>query len=132
MSLGSKLADTVERARAANVALEKMWDARAREKAERLREKDSGLIEKLRTQITHNIEDGLIPAVKVSSYEEQEKLRQWGRGNGENLDLFESFQAWAAENEIALNFREDHDGGGMSSWITVIVTPAEPSVSPEI
>lgn len=130
MSLGKKLAATLETARAMNIRAEALADAKRREEIERVRVGRAVVIENIRDTVTGKIEAGLVPTVRVKDYDKQRWLRDCQAGKAGDIDLFEGLQSWAAENDIGLVFAEDHDGVGMESWITVRVKPIEPDSAP--
>lgn len=130
MSLGKKLAATLETARAMNIRAEALADAKRREEIERVRVGRAVVIENIRETVTGKIEAGLVPTVRVKDYDKQRWLRDCQAGKAGDIDLFEGLQSWAAENDIGLVFAEDHDGVGMESWITVKVNPIEPDSAP--
>lgn len=130
MSLGKKLAATLETARAMNIRAEALADAKRREEIERVRVGRAVVIENIRDTVTGKIEAGLVPTVRVKDYDKQRWLRDCQAGKAGDIDLFEGLQSWAAENDIGLVFAEDHDGVGMESWITVKVNPIEPDSAP--
>lgn len=130
MSLGKKLAATLETARAMNIRAEALADAKRREEIERVRVGRAVVIENIRETVTGKIEAGLVPTVRVKDYDKQRWLRDCQAGKAGDIDLFEGLQSWAAENDIGLVFADDHDGVGMESWITVKVNPIEPDSAP--
>lgn len=130
MSLGKKLAATLETARAMNIRAEALADAKRREEIERARMGRLLVIENIRETVTGKIEAGLVPTVRVKDYDKQRWLRDCQAGKAIDIDLFHGLQAWAAENDIGLVFADDHDGVGMESWITVRVNPIEPDSAP--
>lgn len=131
MSLGKKLAATIETARVAKVRAEDLADAKRRAEIEKVRAARMLMVENIRETVTGKIEAGLVPTVRIKDYDKQRWLRDCQAGKGGDMDLFEGLQAWAAENEIGLIFSEDHDGVGMESWITVRVRPVEPEIATE-
>ncbi|WP_411839769.1 hypothetical protein [Paracoccus sp. ME4] len=130
MSLGKKLAVTLEAARVAKVRAEDLADAKRREEIERVRVGRAVVIENIRETVTGKIEAGLVPTMRIKDYDKQRWLRECQAGKAGDIDLFEGLQAWAASNDIGLVFAEDHDGVGMESWITVKVVPVEPDSAP--
>ncbi|MFG6082214.1 hypothetical protein ACEUZ9_002858 [Paracoccus litorisediminis] len=130
MTLGKKLAQTLEEARLTGIRADELRNAQQLEKIRKQREEHAGLIDTIKGEVTLAVEKGLVPKVQVRNYDRQGWLRSWQKGKGANQDLFDGLLAWAAENEIRLIFNEDHDGIGMESWITVRVEPVEPDMSP--
>lgn len=130
MSLGKKLAATIAKAEAEKIRAEDLADAKRREAMEKRRAARQALVDDIKETVIAKIPEGLIPSIRVTNYENQRWLRECQKGKAECIDIFERLQNWATENEIGLTFKEDHDGAGIESWITVKVIPIEPDVTP--
>ena len=121
--LGGMLAANMARATAENLRRDQARDRARREREGKDRKRAENLIEGAKSSIIEGVEAGLIPRFKVSDYGDQKWVRAAQKGQAENIDVWNGFEAWACDNGLKIIAREEHDGVGMHSWITLAVEP---------
>lgn len=123
MNLGQSLKNTLDTLSAQNLRESEARDAEALRKIKRERQKLEKLVEKIRQHIETKIKEGAVPSKKVDDYSDQSWIRSAAKGDAKHNDIWNEFTAWLGANGLALDLREDHDGVGIKSWITVRVKP---------
>ena len=125
-NLGSKLAATLD-----ELESDKIKSVADKENAdlEKIR-KERAALEVLRdetiNQITNSIESGKVPRIVVKSYEKRQWILDAVKGNAAHQAVWENLKSWARTNALVIRVIEEHDGGGMESWISITVDPVRP------
>lgn len=120
-TLGDKLAKTIAELDAAKI---NTLDAQAiadLAKIRKDREALSTFVDNFRDYLIDSIMAEKVPARKVTDYTRQEWVRQAAKGSAAHQDIWNSLRNWASEQGLVVVVREEHDGQGMASWITLTV-----------
>lgn len=96
----------------------------ARARLQEERGKINRLFQYIDDQLILDINDGKIPRIKISKYEEQDWLKKAVGGDYiHDIDLWLAFELkWRAEG-IKLKLEYCHDGMGMESWVEIVAEP---------
>ena len=125
-TLGEKLAKTIDELEAANIKALNEKAAADLAKVRRERHDLFEFVESFKQYLIDTIVAEKVPAKKVTNYDRQQWIRDAVKGNAAHQDIWNSLRDWAREQRIAVIAREEHDGMGMESWITLTVEPVRP------
>lgn len=125
-SLGVKLSATIDELESAKI---KSLADKSTADLEKIR-KERAALEVLRDetikQLTDSIESGKVPRIIVKSYEKRQWIRSAVKGDAPHQAVWENLKSWARTNALVIRVIEEHDGGGMESWISITVDPVRP------
>ena len=121
--LGDKLAKTIDELEAAKIKALADKAAADLAKVRKERQELFNFVDDFRQYLIDAIVAEKVPAKKVSNYNRQQWIRDAVKGNAAHQDIWNSLRDWAREQRIAVIAREEHDGMGMESWITLTVEP---------
>lgn len=123
MSLGSKLAETLDALEAANLkTLEEKANADI-EKIKQERDKLVRMVDGFRSQIETAITNGRVPLIKEKDYEKKNWIRSAVAKKAKHQDVWDNFGSWARTNAIYIVVKEAHDGIGIEDWVNITVEP---------
>ena len=127
MTLGQKLTATIQQAQ--DEENRKIQEERAKNDRKRQAERQSRerFVQDTKATIVAEIETGKQPRIKVKNYD----LRQWIEALRRSKthttiadsDIWEALISWLADEGMELLIHDEHDGIGMSEWITLVPTP---------
>jgi hypothetical protein len=121
--LGDKLAKTIDELEAAKIKALNEKAAADLAKVRRERQELFNFVDDFRQYLIDVIVAEKVPAKKVANYDRQRWIRDAVKGNAAHQDIWNSLRDWAREQRITVVAREEHDGMGMESWITLTVEP---------
>lgn len=132
MTLGEKLAKTLERLEQAKIKGLEAQAAANMEAVLRARQETEEWLEGIRTNFVAQIEKNRVPLKKVTNYNKQAWLRDAQKGTCPNYDLWSNFKLFWAKEGLEPVIEEGHDGMGMESWINLSlkVLPERPRIDP--
>lgn len=126
VNLGAKLAATLDELEKAKIkGLEQQANADL-EKIRKERASLSHLKDETIATITAAIEAGRVPHIKVKDYTRQEWIRKAIKSGAAHQDIWNELTSWARANALVVIAKEDHDGVGIESWISLTVHPVRP------
>lgn len=82
----------------------------------------------LKAAIYEDLHKDRIPSIKVEGLKDEEWFKLAEKGKAPFQGLFNAFQEELSADGINASFAEQHDGGGMKSWLAVIVKPIDKTV----
>jgi hypothetical protein len=125
-SLGEQLSATLDELESAKI---KSLAEQANADLEKIR-KERAALEALKDetikQITADIERGKVPRILVMSYDKQKWIRKAGNGTAPFQEVWDQFKSWARSNALVIVVKEEHDGAGIQSWLSITVHPVRP------
>lgn len=124
MPLGEKLIQTLKEIEEAETREAEARDAAQAAKIRKEREACERLVARAKEHIETKIEGGGVPAFKIENYDHQKWVRAGQAGTARHQDIWDGLQVWAHDEMLDLVLRDDHDGVGMKSWITLTVAPS--------
>jgi len=125
MTLGQKLSGTLQEIAAAKIREEEARETAQSAKIRKERAKLDALVERIIEHVRSKIEDGMVPGLRVDAYTHQTWLRQARDGKASHQDIWDRLATWFASEALEIVLREEHDGMGMKSWITVAAAPRQ-------
>lgn len=126
MKLGEKLAKTVDELEAAKIKKLEEQAAADLAKVRKERQELHNFVEDFRQYLIDTITADRVPAQKVKNYERQQWIRDAVKGTAKHQDIWNGLRNWAREQALTIIAREDHDGMGMESWITLTADAVRP------
>lgn len=121
--LGDKLAKTIDELEAAKIKALNEKAAADLAKVRRERQELFNFVDDFRQYLIDVIVAEKVPAKKVTNYDRQRWIRDAVKGNAAHQDIWNSLRDWAREQRMTVIAREEHDGMGMESWITLTAEP---------
>lgn len=122
-TLGEKLAKTLDELDAANVKALEAKAAADLAKIRRERQELNNFVDDFRQYLIDTIVAERVPAQKVKNYDRQQWIRDAVKGSAKHQDIWNGLRDWARDQRVVIVAREDHDGVGIESWITLTVEP---------
>lgn len=119
MKLGEQLAKTFAELETAKITALNERAAADLVKVRRERDTLNHFVDDFRQYLIDTITAEKVPAKKVSDYTRQEWIRQAIKRNAKHQDIWDGLSKWAREQALVIVAREEHDGVGMESWITL-------------
>lgn len=126
MKLGEKLAKTVDELEAAKIKKLEEQAAADLAKVRKERQELHNFVEDFRQYLIDTITADKVPAQKVKNYERQQWIRDAVKGTAKHQDIWNGLRNWAREQALTVIAREEHDGMGMESWITLTADAVRP------
>lgn len=126
MKLGEKLAKTVDELEAAKIKALEEKAAADLAKIRKERQELFNFVDDFRQYLIDTITAEKVPAKKVTNYDCQRWIREAVKGTAAHQDIWNGLRAWAREQALVIIAREDHDGMGMDSWITLTADAVRP------
>lgn len=126
MKLGEKLAKTVDELEAAKIKKLDEQAAADLAKVRKERQELHNFVDDFRQYLIDTITADRVPAQKVKNYERQQWIRDAVKGTAKHQDIWNGLRNWAREQALTIIAREEHDGMGMESWITLTVNAVRP------
>jgi len=126
MKLGEKLAKTVDELEAAKIKKLEEQAAADLAKVRKERQELHNFVDDFRQYLIDTITADKVPAQKVKNYERQQWIRDAVKGTAKHQDIWNGLRNWAREQALTIIAREDHDGMGMESWITLTADAVRP------
>lgn len=126
MKLGEKLAKTFDELEAAKI---KELEAKAAADLAKIRKERETLnyfVDDFRQYLIDTITAEKVPAKKVKDYDRQRWIREAMKGNAAHQDIWNGLRNWAREQALVIIAREEHDGMGRDSWITLTADAVRP------
>ena len=121
MKLGEKLAKTVAELEAAKIKELEAKAAADLAKIRKERQELNNFVDDFRQYVIDTITAEKVPAQKVKNYDRQQWIRDAAKGTAKHQDIWNGLRDWAREQALIVVPREQHDGMGMESWITLTV-----------
>lgn len=126
MKLGEKLAKTVDELEAAKIKALEEKAAADLAKIRKERQELFNFVDDFRQYLIDTITAEKVPAKKVTNYDRQRWIREAVKGTAAHQDIWNGLRNWAREQALVIIAREDHDGMGMDSWITLTADAVRP------
>ncbi len=126
MKLGEKLAKTVDELEAAKIKALEEKAAADLAKIRKERQELFNFVDDFRQYLIDTITAEKVPAKKVTNYDRQCWIREAVKGTAAHQDIWNGLRNWAREQALVIIAREDHDGMGMDSWITLTADAVRP------
>ena len=126
MKLGEKLAKTVDELEAAKIKKLDEQAAADLAKVRKERQELHNFVDDFRQYLIDTITADKVPAQKVKNYERQQWIRDAVKGTAKHQDIWNGLRNWAREQALTVIAREEHDGMGMESWITLTADAVRP------
>jgi hypothetical protein len=83
---------------------------------------------RLKASIYDDLNEDRIPSIRIEDRKDQEWFDLAQKGKAPFQKLYTEFQEELGEDGIKVSFAEQHDGGGMKSWLAAHVRPIEKKV----
>ena len=125
-TLGEKLSKTIDELEAAKIKELEAKAAADLAKVRKERQELFNFVDDFRQYLIDTIVAEKVPAKKVTSYDRQRWIRDAVKGSAAHQDIWNSLRDWAREQRLVIVAREEHDGMGMDSWITLTAEPVRP------
>lgn len=125
-TLGEKLAKTIDELEAAKIKALEEKAAADLAKVRKERQELFNFVDDFRQYLIDTIVAEKVPAKKVTGYDRQKWIREAVKGDAKHQDIWNGLRDWAREQRMVVIAREDHDGMGIDSWITLTVEPVRP------
>jgi len=122
-TLGEKLAKTIDELDTANIKALAEKAAADLAKIRRERQELFNLVDDFRQYLINTIVAEKVPSKKVTGYDRQNWIREAVKGTAPHQDIWNGLRDWAREQQLVVIAREEHDGMGMESWITLTAEP---------
>lgn len=137
LDLGRKLAANLEKTKEELIRTENLKKEKENSKIKQNRDSFRSYFESILQRFENEIEDGLVPnnVTLRSSGRNQflsEIINSISSANFLNTikksiysDIYEDVVvAWEKKNNVSLTFKDQHDGGGMESWLEINLKPS--------
>ena len=126
MTPGEKLAETIDALELAKINSKRAQANADMEKIRIQRERRSEYLDKLEQYFYETIEAGKVPYKKETNYTHESWIKAARDGKASNQDLWDQFSKRLATQKLRAVVKEQDDGMGMKSWITITVDPIRP------
>ena len=121
MKLGEKLAKTFAELEVAKIKELEAKAAADLAKIRAEREVLDNFVNEFRQYVTDTITAEKVPAKKIRDYTRQQWIRDAVKGTAKHQDIWDGLRNWASNQALIIVPREQHDGVGMESWITLTI-----------
>ena len=142
MNLGEKLAANLQKTKEELLRIENLKKEKENSKIKQKRDSFKSYFENILQRFEKEIEEGLVPnnvTLRNSGRNEllSEIINSISSTNFLNTvkksiysDIYEDVViAWEKKNNVSLTFQDQHDGGGMESWLEINLRPSHISQS---
>lgn len=125
MTLGNILKNTIDQK--LRTEEKKKLEKQLREETKEKQERDElqRYLQHIKDQMIASIKDGKIPSYSVNAYHKQSWVISAVTPNttAKNQDLWDEFHQFWKSEDLDVIVKNDHDGIGMKSWITISLNP---------
>jgi hypothetical protein len=91
------------------------------EKLKKEKEEIEEFVSKIKNEIIEKIENGKIPFIKIESHDRKTWIQNAGNGKAKYNSIWNDMVLFFKNNRIKVVIKDEHDGMGMKSWITITV-----------
>ena len=122
------LGETLRKNIADEAAAKRKAELQARQIEERrraaLRLSRSTLIARITECLIEKITSGCEPSYKITATDQRSWINACNLGwKTQDTDIWGKFLEWLKEEDLVLKINEEHDGMGMSDWVTIHFSP---------
>lgn len=129
MKLGDQLQATITELEQGGIRAASEQAAADLKKVRADREARQFKLDQLKLKIVNVIKMDKVPFVKINDYSEQKWFKDALIGKAKNQELWTEFTEFFRNEKLAIQINNQHDGGGMESWITITVMPTKTVVT---
>lgn len=91
------------------------------EKLKREKEEIESFVSNIKNEIIEKIENGKIPFIKVKSHDRKTWIQNANHGKAKYNSIWNEMVQFFKNERIKVVVKDEHDGMGMESWITITV-----------
>lgn len=91
------------------------------EKLKKEKEEIEQFVSKIKNEIIEKIQDGKFPFIKITDYNKQKWIQDAMVGKAKYSSIWNDMIHFFNKERIKIIVKDEHDGMGMKSWITITV-----------